>query len=346
MNNLILSAKALSNGLALKRLAVALASFGMFSSAMALSISTPFTEATLPGWTIAGNATLTAATGVDPVGSGWLRLTDNTGDQRSTALYDTAFPSSDGLLITFQYATWGKTSSEGADGIAMYLVDGSLASPTIGAAYGGSLGYSSYTGVWGLSPGVAKGYVGIGFDEFGNFSDADYGGGCTITCAFKKNSVAVRGAGNLIDDTSSVNTPLNEFSLLASESVSAIETGTTDRGNIATVQIVITPAPNPTITVRRDTGSGYVTIINALSLASNGSVPSTFKLGFSASTGGSNNYHEIRNLTIQDLTTAANPTGATTGLAPIPALDAYGLALLLASMAGAFAWVTRRSQKS
>jgi hypothetical protein len=321
-------------------LAIVIASMGMLSSATAFTIFTPFTGTSVSGWTINGGATLTAATGVDPAGQGWLRLTENQQDQSATATYDTAFPSAGGLQITFQYATWGKTGGNGADGIVMYLIDGSVTSPTIGA-YGGSLGYSSNTSTWGTAPGVTKGYVGIGFDEFGNFSFDEYGGGCTVPCGFNKNYVAVRGAGNLLDDASSANTPLNEFSLLASVPVTAIETGATDRGNIATVRITITPAPDPTITVERDTGSGYATIINALSLAGNGAVPATFKLGFSSSTGGENNFHEVRMLTIQDLKTASGVVDPV----PVPVFDRYGMAALLTVLAAAFIYTALRRLK-
>ena len=55
------------------------------------------------------------------------------------------------------------------------------------------------------------------------------------------------------------------------------------------------------ITVKVDYGSGYVTEINDYDLSppANGQAPPTFKLGFSGSTGGATNLHEIRDLSIR-----------------------------------------------
>ncbi len=254
-----------------------------------VSITETFMNDTAPGWFLDGDALLTSG-GVDPSGQGWLRLTDDTGDQAGSAIYDTPFSSNDGISVTLQYATYG---GSGADGFTFYLIDGETVSPTVGAP-GGALGYS-YNHESPIAPGVTNGYVGIGFDEFGNFSNQNYGD-CNPSCPGQSpDTVAIRGSGTL--DTG--------FNFLINNPAT-IETG--DRSGAHTVNIVIV---DQLITVRMDSGSGYVTLIDQYDLqAAPGQdpIPYTFKMGFSASTGGSTNYHEIRNLTVKGVKTSSSTT--------------------------------------
>ena len=262
-----------------------------------VSITETFMNDTAPGWLILGDAYLTSGN-VDPSGQGWLRLTEATNNRAGTAIYNTAFASTEGISVTFQYATYG---GDGADGFTFYLIDGATVSPTVGAP-GGSLGYS-----WRIEPpagpGVTNGYVGIGFDEYGNFSNVGYGD-CNPSCPGPSpDRVAIRGSGSL-------NTGFN-FLINAS---APIETGS--RANAHTVNIEIV---DQMITVRMDSGSGFVTYIDHYDLrTAPGQItptPYTFKMGFSASTGGSTNYHEIRSLQVvgvkagstTDLVAAPNP---------------------------------------
>lgn len=109
-----------------------------------VTITESFTGTSAPGWVFGGSnymPNLTAASGVDTPGNGWLRLTDN-GTQRATyALLDEQmFSVNAQIQITFEYATWNGT---GADGVTFFLVDGSVNANTfIPGAYGGSLGYA------------------------------------------------------------------------------------------------------------------------------------------------------------------------------------------------------------
>src|SRR5689334_12952857 len=127
-------------------------------------VSQDFKGATAPGWTFLGNASLTAASGgSDTAGNGWLQLTTNGGSQAGSAIYNTAFPSTQGVVAEFDAVAYGGT---GADGISFFLLDGSVASPTIGAT-GQGLGYTNDC----THNGVSKGYVAVGIDEYGNFSE-------------------------------------------------------------------------------------------------------------------------------------------------------------------------------
>jgi hypothetical protein len=85
-------------------------------------------------WHIGGSAALTAEG--DGEGNGWLRLTPAINNRFGYAYNSTAFPSTDGLLVDFDYADWG---GNGADGTVFFLYDGATGTFAPGPA-GGSLG--------------------------------------------------------------------------------------------------------------------------------------------------------------------------------------------------------------
>lgn len=81
------------------------------SASAAIIINAPMTDTNSTGWTLGGNpnpAILTGNGAIDPAGQGWLRLTNATGNQTGFAYNTTAFDLSAGLLIEFDYATWGE----------------------------------------------------------------------------------------------------------------------------------------------------------------------------------------------------------------------------------------------
>src|ERR1700674_3131699 len=85
----------------------------------AIIINAPMTDTNSSGWILGGNPTSAQLTGngaTDPGGSGWLRITNNSGNQTGFAYNTTSFDLSSGVLIQFDYATWGGT---GADGISV-----------------------------------------------------------------------------------------------------------------------------------------------------------------------------------------------------------------------------------
>ena len=87
-------------------------------------------------------------------------------------------------------------SPQPGDGLGFFLIDGTV-SPTRTGGYGGSVAYAPRTGI----PGIEGGYLGIGLDEFGNFSTSTEGRsgpepppipGSSIG-SFRPDSVTVRG---------------------------------------------------------------------------------------------------------------------------------------------------------
>jgi len=134
-------------------------------------------------------------TGIVPsiVNSGYLRLTDNTGDNAKAATVPGIFPAA-GNYISVEFQQYAYNGS-GADGIAVTLSD--YAVPAVPGAFGGSLGYAQKTGTacnTTSCPGFAGGWIGVALDEFGNFQNPTEGriGGPGPVAE----SVAMRGSGS------------------------------------------------------------------------------------------------------------------------------------------------------
>jgi len=136
----------------------------------------------------------------DAVGSGALRLSNgdtttgsNGNNQTGAVVSNFTFPTTEGIQVTWTSVSYGGNNynGTGADGIAFFLSDGAQ-SPTVGA-FGGSLGYSCANGK-DPSDGVVGGYIGIGIDEFGNFSNP--GDNTDTGPGFHAGRISVRGAGS------------------------------------------------------------------------------------------------------------------------------------------------------
>lgn len=129
-----------------------------------------------------------------------IRLLDLSGRAqiRAGSRYNVARPFTAGLKAEFEYFSYGGSGDRdqpGGDGLSMFLVDGKadLTEPGSG---GGSLGYAQR----GNEPGVSKGFLGVGLDEYGNFANDTEGRG--YTCPTHPapdqvpNSVSLRGPGD------------------------------------------------------------------------------------------------------------------------------------------------------
>ncbi|SER02655.1 DUF7507 domain-containing protein [Pedobacter rhizosphaerae] len=245
----------------------------------------------------------------DPNGNGWLRLTKGLGDQKGYAYVNKSFPTTLGVLVDFEYKTWRTNSDSynGADGIGIFLFDANSTFSLGGL--GGSLGYAPNTG--GSSPvstGLAGGYVGIGLDEYGNFSNATEGrnGGSGLL----PNSVVMRGPTTSNPGPLTVNgiEPTNKYltgiQLNTNSTADELDyntlTGTrpTDAVFYRRVQVEITPVNGLYEIIVRWTKTPNGQFQELLRYTTTTAPPQYLKLGFAASTGGGINFHEIRNLLV------------------------------------------------
>ncbi|MEU4570245.1 fibronectin type III domain-containing protein [Micromonospora sp. NPDC023956] len=146
----------------------------------------------------AGNTTtgplLSCTTSVDPPGAGKLRLTNTTASRQGGVFGAVSVPTAQGLHVTFNTYQYGG-GSPGADGLAFALAAVDPAnplSPSVIGQPGGSLGYSAAFN--GASVGLSNGYLGIGLDVYGNFSNSLYQGtGCTNPPYISTNNTRVPG---------------------------------------------------------------------------------------------------------------------------------------------------------
>ena len=95
----------------------------------------------------------------------------------------------------------GSIAPQPGDGISFFLIEGT-ASPTAAGGFSGSLGYANLNTGASNTPGLVGGYLGIGLDEYGNFSNNTEGRsgpapaaipGSTIG-AYRPDSITLRGS--------------------------------------------------------------------------------------------------------------------------------------------------------
>ncbi|WP_416671006.1 bluetail domain-containing putative surface protein [Egbenema bharatensis] len=228
-----------------------------------------------------------------------LRLTEAEANQSGFVLFRNTVDSNQGLSITFDFFMYGGTSSlggtTGGDGISFFFVDGTQL-PTQSGGLGGSLGYAQNIGF--QQPGLRGGYLGIGFDAFGNFSSTlgERIGGP----GQRSNSIAVRGseatAYNYLGGTES----LNQIQL------DNIAPGANRDNSRRTANITLDQNGNLTVSLdlngngRTDDPDEKVLELNIRD-AGNEALPPLFRFGFAAGTGAATNIHEVDNFRVTTL---------------------------------------------
>jgi gliding motility-associated-like protein len=292
-----------------------------------------------------GNQLVTA----DQSGGGYLRLTRTVTNQTGFARNTRSFPSNQGLSISFEYYTYGGT----ADGIVFSLFDAAvvdrLAASNTAVGYttgtdgfqigqfGGSIGYAQRNDVAG-GGGMSRGFLGIAFDEFGNFgvSGGAQGrqGGYAVSPARTANWIVLRGDGDgtggsqpgfgagtnyeyLVGVNTADGTRVNAdaststvamggtFNIAAPAAPASRTAGFAPTDNGYRKARIIVEYVNPSlftinVYVDANTGAGMVTrhVIQDYSYVPTEAAPANLSYAFSSSTGGSVNVHEIRAIDI------------------------------------------------
>jgi type IV pilus assembly protein PilY1 len=299
----------------------------------------------------------------DQPGHGALRFTNWYGQAGSIISSGTPFPTGTGLQVVFKTVTYdgdfGGAGGDGADGMAFFLMDGSLP-PYDTGAFGGSLGYTC-TNEFGNNDGTIRadgtvrgfdglvgGYIGLGIDEYGNFLNpgdntatgpgylpgriglrgkgsisfgwlnANYPlqypaallatpDGGTVTAARRAvhNTCSTGHIWDFSDPTAPVDTgvPVADYAPVGSPVIlSNILPGANIANEAATRRFLATPityalkiTQNGILSLNISyNGGNYQPVITKQDItASNGALPASFRFGFTGSTGGSRNIHEI-----------------------------------------------------
>jgi hypothetical protein len=236
----------------------------------------------------------------DTSGSGALRLTDATTNQSGAVIYNQNIFSKAGVSIEFEYFQYGGTVSgaQKGDGLSFFLINGAEASPDVGG-FGGSLGYANRIGT-GASAGAPGGYLGIGFDSYGNFSNSSEGltGGIA---GGAPDTVAIRGSAGTTYKYLTGSAPI-------AGGIDNAATGATRADSGRRVQITL--GADGKLSVKfdfnkngsfADAGETVIDSFQTIGTGLNEALPNSLKFGFAASTGDATNIHEIRELKISSV---------------------------------------------
>ncbi|QPR56878.1 MSHA biogenesis protein MshQ [Aeromonas allosaccharophila] len=231
--------------------------------------------------------------------SGRLRMTRNIGNQATSATYQRLFPAANNLVeVTFRYYAWSPTwLNTGGDGLAVILSDATV-TPQPGS-FGGALGYAQRDNG---TPGFAGGWLGVGLDEYGNFSNGNEGkvGGP----GFRTQAIAIRGGvGSSYRYLAGTTANLNP-------KIDVSGTSSAQPGHLYRLRIDSRVAGRSMVSLDRNTGSGFSTLVapfDAMATAGQEQVPADFLLSLTGSTGGANNNHELDDIQICAL--RSNPIG-------------------------------------
>ena len=219
-----------------------------------------------------------------------IRLTSAERFQANYVPFSTAVSSANGVSVTFNFYAYGGGATGGGDGLSFFFINGSQLPSQIGGS-GGSLGYAPREN----EPGLTGGYLAVGFDAFGSFSnalDGRTGGPGTI-----RDAVVVRGSENTnynyLDGTG-----YNELPI----SLDNPDPGATPENSKRTAKVTLDPGGNLTVSLDLDLNGTIeadetVITLNVVA-AGNEPLPATFRFGFAASTGAATNIHEIDNLQV------------------------------------------------
>ena len=166
------------------------------------------TSSAPPQLVLGGSATLTANnttvftgggahTITDPNGQGWLSFTPNVFFDQGYVVFDQAFSPPTGLVADFEYKIWKPLASASGKsfGLSVFLFDPTLNPAPFTVNSAGS-GYTCYNVSGSGVNGLPGGYLGIGVDPRGSYSQPNCRDACASTgnISNQANFVVLRGA--------------------------------------------------------------------------------------------------------------------------------------------------------
>jgi hypothetical protein len=237
----------------------------------------------------------------DAAGSGAFQITNNNTGESGFGLFTRPLQTSKGLEVDFDLYQFDahtykdSLGTRGGDGVAFFLINGA-ASPAAAGDAGGSLGYRNLPGA----------LIGLGFDEFGNFSDPRWGG--TGGPGERPNTVVLRGADA---------TGYQYISGVKAPAALAVDSATQRGPAKRHVTITLSTKNMLSVYVNFYNGKGPQRVIGPVNLNTikgQPALPPTIKFGFAAATGAATAYHEIQGMTVAslppDLRVAVSHAGA------------------------------------
>lgn len=251
---------------------------------------------------------------------GYLQLTKNEKDSAKAVTLNQIFPSKNNYVsVEIEHYAYGGGAKGGGDGMAVVLSDFSTAA--VPGAFGGSLGYAQKTGsACGKSsgcPGFKGGWLGVGIDEFGNFrrnTEGRVGGESTSAP-----SVSVRGGEQ------------SNYKFLTGKALSEIDApGSPTRARGHRYQVIVDTQKSSSvnqaeIVVRRSfrqNNGRYQQYEDVVGTTNTEAIPENLKVSFTASTGGSTNFHELGAVRVCAISSSPMNGGVAKGFSAID--EAYG----------------------
>ncbi len=306
------------------------------------------TFASNTSWTAFGSPKLTGTNAAQSgaAGKGWLQLTSNAKNQSSGIISKNTISTAEGASVQFDFRAYSTGTVGPGDGFSFFLqnADNPSFTPARLGAAGSGLSYSSSC----TGDGLQNGYLGVGFDAYGNFSTSAVTGGGErnegVARAASPNSVVIRGSGD--GGMGSGATCGQQYlyatgkKLTATEGTTLTQTGVSTSAAMyrrATVSVTPQPGHRPLLsvsisaltTVGQEPSSlfkDFLTYQIPDTSTIFDIIPSNLRFGFAASTGGATQYTEIDNIRAStsadaSIGVSATPTGATGPTVSLPLLQ-------------------------
>ena len=220
------------------------------------------------------------------IAGGRLVLNQNKRQQSTAASYQYLFPAKNNY-VSIEFDHYARPGS-GGDGMAIVLSDASV--PPSAGAFGGPLGY-------GLKPGIegfAGGWLGVGIDEYGNFSKEGAVNPPSNIPNDTSDAIAVRGSGKLTSE--------GQWSSGYEYITGYYDSDTLDNGQKRRYRVTIDSTESQVFfSIDILNGSDWESIISRIDVMDGygqTGVPNNFRLSLTGSTGQATNVHEVDNLQV------------------------------------------------